>query len=110
MTPLISFLHQIEVEERKHTATGQVAGQVTGQVAAKVLQFCEQARKANEIQLLIGVKHRETFQDNYLKPIMAKGWLAMTIPDKPQSRLQRYQTTDEGKKWLQGATNRNPTS
>ena len=35
MTPLIPFLHQIEVEERKHTATGQVtqvAGQVTGQV------------------------------------------------------------------------------
>jgi hypothetical protein len=28
MTPLIAFLHQIEVEERKHTATGQVAGQV----------------------------------------------------------------------------------
>jgi hypothetical protein len=24
MTPLIPFLHQIEVEERKHTATGQV--------------------------------------------------------------------------------------
>jgi hypothetical protein len=47
---------------------------------------------------------------NYLKPIMAKGWLAMTIPDKPQSRLQRYQTTEEGKKWLLGATNRNPTS
>jgi hypothetical protein len=90
--------------------TGQVAGQVTGQVAAKVLQFCEQARKANEIQVLIGVKHRETFQDNYLKPIMAKGWLAMTIPDKPQSRLQRYQTTEEGKKWLLGATNRNPNS
>ena len=103
-----------EARERKLLATGQVtgqvAGQVTGQVAVKVLQFCEQARKANEIQLLIGVKHRETFQDNYLKPLMAKGWLAMTIPDKPQSRLQRYQTTDEGKKWLQGATNRNPTS
>jgi hypothetical protein len=35
MTPLISFLHQIEVEERKHTATGQVAGQVTGQVGKR---------------------------------------------------------------------------
>jgi len=35
MTPLIPFLHQIEVEERKHTATGQVAGQVTGQVGKR---------------------------------------------------------------------------
>jgi hypothetical protein len=36
MTPLIAFLHQIEVEERKHTATGQVTGQVAGQVTGQV--------------------------------------------------------------------------
>ena len=63
--------------------------QVTGQVATEVLLFCELPRKASEIQTLVGVKHRETFQDNYLKPLMAKGWLAMTIADKPKSRLQR---------------------
>ena len=89
-----------EAEDRKHHATGQV----TGQVAVKVLKFCEQPRKASEIQSLIGVKHRETFQDNYLKPLMSKGWLAMTIPDKPKSRLQRYQTTEEGKKWMRDNT------
>jgi ATP-dependent DNA helicase RecG len=95
-----------EAEDRGRLATGQV----TGQVAADVLQFCEQPRKASEIQVLVGVKHRETFQDNYLKPLMAKGWLAMTIPDKPKSRLQRYQTTEEGKKWLRGATNQTATA
>jgi ATP-dependent DNA helicase RecG len=95
-----------EAKERKRLATGQV----TGQVATAVLQFCEHPRKASELQTLVGVKHRETFQDNYLKPLMAKGWLAMTIPDKPKSRLQRYQTTEEGKYWLHGATNRTPTA
>jgi ATP-dependent DNA helicase RecG len=54
-----------DARERKLPATGQV----TGQVAAKIFQFCELARKANEIQSLTGVKHRETFQDNYLKPL-----------------------------------------
>jgi ATP-dependent DNA helicase RecG len=95
-----------EAKERKLLATGQV----TGQVAVKILQFCEQPRKAGEIQSLAGVKHRQTFRENYLNALIGKGWLGRTIPDKPQSRLQRYQTTDAGKKWLLGATSRNPTS
>jgi len=61
--------------------------------------------KAGEIQALVGVKHRQTFRENYLIALIGKGWLGRTIPDKPQSRLQRYQPTDEGKKWLQSATN-----
>ena len=95
-----------EARERKRLATGQV----TGQVAVQILQFCEQPRKAGEIQSLVGVKHRQTFRENYLNALIGKGWLGRTIPDKPQSRLQRYQTTDEGKKWLQGATNRTPAA
>jgi hypothetical protein len=70
----------------------------------QILQFCEQPRKAGEIQSLVGVKHRQTFRENYLNALIGKGWLGRTIPDKPKSRLQRYQTTDEVKKWLQGAT------
>jgi ATP-dependent DNA helicase RecG len=89
-----------EARGRKRLATGQV----TGQVAVQILQFCEQPRKAGEIQSLVGVKHRQTFRENYLNALIGKGWLGRTIPDKPQSRLQSYQTTDEGKKWLQGAT------
>jgi ATP-dependent DNA helicase RecG len=85
-------------------------GQVTGQVAVQILRFCEQPHKAGEIQSLVGVKHRQTFRENYLNALIGKGWLGRTIPDKPKSRLQRYQITDEGKKWLLGATNRNPTS
>jgi ATP-dependent DNA helicase RecG len=70
-----------EAEQRKRQMTGQVAGQVTGQVTAGVLRSCQQPRKASEIQSLVGVKHRETFQDNYLKPPIAKGWIALTIPE-----------------------------
>ena len=96
-----------EAAERKRLATGQV----TGQVAVKVLQFCEQPRKAGEIQILVGVKHRQTFRENYLNALINKGWLGRTIPDKPNSRLQRYQTTEEGKKWVQsGHQNGHQTS
>ncbi len=85
-------------------ATGQVTGQATGQVAPQimeqVLRFCEQSRKASEIQNLLNLKHRETFQDNYLKPLLNQQLLTLTIPDKPRSPVQQYITTKIGKTWL----------
>jgi ATP-dependent DNA helicase RecG len=80
--------------------TGQVGGQVTGQVAGQVLEFCRTARKASEIQELLGLRHRETFINNYLRPLLESGWIERTIPDKPRSRLQRYRTTAAGMKIL----------
>ncbi|MCD8131253.1 MAG: Fic family protein [Lachnospiraceae bacterium] len=38
----------------------------------------------------LGLKSRETFRRNYLHPAMEQGLVRMTIPDKPQSRNQRY--------------------
>ena len=78
-----------------------VTGQVTGQVAVTILEYCEQPRKAGEVKTLIGVKHRQTFRENYLNVLIGRGWVERTIPNKPNSRLQRYQTTEAGKKWMQ---------
>ena len=80
--------------------TGQVAGQVTGQVAANVLSYCQEPRTAKEIQSLVSIRHRETFLENYLNPLLKKGWLKRTVPGKPTSRLQRYRTTGQGIKCL----------
>jgi predicted HTH transcriptional regulator len=80
--------------------TGQVGGQVTEQVAGQVLEFCRTARKASEIQQLLGLRHRETFVKNYLRPLLETGWIERTIPDKPRSRLQRDRTTAAGMKIL----------
>lgn len=80
--------------------TGQVSGQVTGQVAAQVLDFCRTPRKASEIQKLLGLRHRETFLNNYLRPLLETGWIERTIPDRPRSRLQKYRLTPAGEKAL----------
>ena len=38
----------------------------------------------------LGLKSREGFRRNYLHPAMDMGLVRMTIPDKPNSRNQRY--------------------
>ena len=82
--------------------SAQVSAQVTAQVIDRILLYCEQPRRASEIQAMLGLRHRQSFQMHYLRPLLADGYLAMTVPDKPRSRLQRYQLTDRGRAWLDG--------
>lgn len=69
----------------------------------KVLAACRQPKKSADIQAMIGVRHRETFQRNYLDPLLHEGLLVRTIPNKPTSRLQQYRTTDKGQAMLAAA-------
>lgn len=80
--------------------TGQATGQAVSEATEQVLWFCEQPRKAIEIQKFLGLKHRETFQDNYLKPLLKQQLLTLTIPDKPRSPAQQYAITRTGETWL----------
>ena len=88
-----------EILEREFAAaTGQATGQVTGQVAGQVLRFCEQQpQPARKIQELLKLKHRETFLNNYLRPLLRSGWMEPTIPDKPRSSRQMYRLTERGR-------------
>ncbi len=45
---------------------------------------------ANEIMEKLGLKSKETLRKNYLDPAINMGLVEMTIPDKPNSRNQRY--------------------
>ena len=38
----------------------------------------------------VGIKSRSTFRQNYLEPALKQGLITMTIPDKPNSRNQKY--------------------
>lgn len=39
----------------------------------------------------------KSFRERDFKPALADGPIEMSIPDKPNSRLQRYRLTDEGR-------------
>lgn len=45
---------------------------------------------ANEILQLLGLKSKETLRKNYLNPAIKSGFIRMTLPEKPNSKNQRY--------------------
>ncbi len=45
---------------------------------------------ANQLLGLLHLKSKETLRKNYLNPAIENGLIAMTIPEKPKSKNQRY--------------------
>ena len=45
---------------------------------------------AAELMQRLGLSHKPTFRKNYLNPAIEQGLIERTIPDKPNSRNQRY--------------------
>ena len=65
--------------------------QVSVLVADKILAFCVTAKSRSEIAEHLGIKDRKTIR-KHLSPLIEQGRIAMTIPDKPNSRFQKYVT------------------
>ena len=57
----------------------------------------EREKSADELRQQLGIKHRPTFRANYLHPALRELLIEYTIPDKPNSRLQKYRLTKKGR-------------
>ena len=77
-------------------ATEQVTPQVTPQVE-EIVKILDKEMDRQDIQNKLELSDRENFRLNYLKPALEQGFIEMTIPDKPNSRLQKYRLTILGK-------------
>ena len=88
---------QVSTQVSTHVST-HVSTQVSTQVRNLVLKFNADCLSVYEMQKLFGLKERRTFSRNYIHPALKLGFLEMTIPNKPKSRLQKYRLTDKGKK------------
>lgn len=69
---------------------------VSDQVKKLLNTLNKDSLPALEIMQKLGLKHRPTFRNNYLHPALHYGLIEMTIPDKPNSRLQKYRNTPKG--------------
>ena len=57
----------------------------------RILAFCSTPRTIHEIMDMLGFKERKSVR-KYLKPLVEQGRVAMTLPDKPKSKKQKYIT------------------
>ena len=56
-----------------------------------LIQFCSIPRSRKEMQEFMGLVGRRNFSEKYIKPLLIAGKIEMTVPDKPNSRNQKYQ-------------------
>ena len=91
-TPFIEFMLEIIAEALE---TPQVAPRVTPQVR-KLLQALGGEMDRDHLQTALGLRARKNFRLLYLAPALADGLIEMTIPSKPNSRLQKYRLTPKG--------------
>lgn len=91
-------LPEPKFENRRHEFmvtfyNGVVDGQTVPQeqdALRDLLSFCRVPRSRQEIADHLGVKTVFYVMKHYVEPLLQNGQLAMTIPEKPKSRNQRY--------------------
>lgn len=66
----------------------------------KLLLYCKEPKSSDEIFEKIELYKNTKNYNHHIKPLLKADWLNQTIPDKPTSKNQKYNTTDLGKKLL----------
>lgn len=62
----------------------------------KLLIFCNEVRSIAEMLSYMSYSDRTKFRKKYIYPLLDAEIIQMTIPDKPNSRNQKYQLTTKG--------------
>lgn len=61
-----------------------------------LMRFCLEPKSRSEIARFLGLSSTAYVTRVHIAPLIRKGYLAMTIPQKPRSKFQRYFTTGLG--------------
>jgi ATP-dependent DNA helicase RecG len=65
-----------------------------------ILENCSPANSIIALMTITHHKDRTRFRRLVLNPLIERGFVEMTIPQKPNSRFQKYLITDQGKAFL----------
>ena len=85
------------LEATRKEATPQVTPKALSDVEVKILRFCHEERSASEIINFTGM-NPDYIRKELIVKLIEKGFLALTVPDKPRSPHQKYILTAAGMK------------
>ena len=92
-------VRDVDATARTETALGTVAD--TSVVAkSRLLRVVSGERTGQDLRLALGLKHNGHFRKAFSIPSLKAGLLAMTVPDRPRSRNQRYRLSRTGREFL----------
>ncbi len=84
-----------ETREKTEQVSEQVDEQVSEQ-AKVVLEYCRQPRTKQEILLALHLAPVYLNYKRHIYSLLQEELLGLTVPEKPNSRLQKYKTTPKG--------------
>ena len=95
--PFVEFMLGAILDAVKdmYPATPEVAPEVS-----KLLKALKSDMSRSEIMAKLHLKDEKNFRVNYIQAALAKKLIERTIPDKPNSRLQKYRLTNAGADYL----------
>ena len=64
-----------------------------GQHQVAILRQCRTETAIGELMAIAERRDRTKFRNQIRKPLLDAGWVEMTLPDKPNSRLQKFRLT-----------------
>lgn len=90
---------QVSVPSRDQVGTKSGPSQkgIISEQEIQILQAAESSKNIGELMKYLGWTNRTRFRQSVISPLLDKGWLAMTHPENPRDRRQRYVTTDLGR-------------
>ena len=84
-------VEQPESQPEKSNGTGQVTAEI-----GRLLSVVHDELSRQQLQDALALKSRDNFDKRYLKPAIELKLIEPTIPEKPNSRLQKYRLTQAG--------------
>ena len=80
---------RVSVHATKESDLSKGTSQTAKTIEERIIEFCKEPRTLAEIMGYLGYKDKTKFKRKYINPLM-NNRLAMSIPEKPNSRSQKY--------------------